>query len=362
MGQWYYEFEENPYKTRPEPMFLSDKRIIWNRDDLDDKDNLNNFINSILEGRAVGLRVYGGIGSGKTWLVRYIQKELKAKSQSCIFFYSRLVGAKSTFSEFYFDFISDTAPELEKLLHEVTKKVGKDIEDWKKYWDDPNLGMALHHINSEDEHKALSMIWLKGEPLSPSLLNAASINVRLASDSQKIEVLEKILHKASELFAVCILALDDIALVKRGFGRELGRIIKDIFDGFYEKFGLICTYTGETSDSLLDSYDQHFYERFEYEVGLRPIKKEYLPQFLKLHHSCYRQEDAKVEDQLYPFTEEAIKTLANLMDPAKVLPRCVLKSCGNLVLAAGKSGRSLIDGKFIEENKDLIVPEARLRG
>lgn len=361
MGQWYYGFEENPYKTRPEPMFLSDKRIIWNRDDLDDKEDLNNFIKSILEGRSVGLRVYGGIGSGKTWLVRYIQKELKSRSQNCIFFYSRLVGAKSTFSEFYFDFITDTAPELEKLLHAVTQKIGIKIEAWKKYWDIPNLAMALHHINSRDEHEGLSRMWLRGEPLSPTLLGAASINVRLASDNQKIEVLEKILHKASELFPICILALDDIALVKRGFGRELGRIIKDIFDGFYEKFGLICTYTGETSDSLLDSYDQHFYERFEYEAGLSPIKKEYLPEFLRLHHSCYRQKDAKVEDELYPFIEEAVEMLANLMDPAKVLPRSILKSCGNLVLVASKAQKPKIDGEFIKENKNLIVPEARLR-
>jgi hypothetical protein len=360
MEGWSYDFEEYPYKIRPDPIYLPDEKIIWNRDDLDDKENLEKFVKALLERRSVGLRIYGVPGSGKTWLIRYFQKELLSKDKNAVIFYVRIVGAKSTFSEFYSNFMASTTKQLEELLSAVVKKIGRDINKWISYWGDPNLAKALHHIYSKDEHEMLARDWLADVPYSPAVLKAAGIFTRLATDMQKVDVLEKLLHKASELFSTCVLVLDDIALVKRGFGRELGRIIKDIWDGFYERFGLICTYTAEASGELIDAgYDLHFYRRFEYEVGLRPVKRDYVPTFLRLHHTCYRKKDAKIEDQLYPFTEDAIYKIIDLISPTSVLPGDILRTCGNIVLAAEKAKVKIIDKRFVDENQNLIPPEIR---
>lgn len=360
MGEWYYDFEENPYKLRPEPILLPDERIIWNRDDLDDKENLENFIKAVLEGQSVGLRIWGDSGAGKTWLVRYIKKRLESEIENPIIFYNRIVGAKSTFPEFYFDFITIIQPQLEKLLSAVTQKIGMEIAHWKDYWENPNLAIALHHINSKSTHEGVSREWLKGA-VSATALKGTEIVTTLGADYQKLEVLEKLLHNSAELFSTCILVLDELARVKSGFGRELGREIKDIFDGFYGKFGLICTYTGSTSDALVDYYDTHFYERFEYDVGLKLIKRDYVPTFLRLHHQSYRKKDAKIKDQLYPFTKDAILGLVDLINPVKLVPRSILKSCGGLVLGAQKTGARIIDEKFVDDNARLIPPDVRVQ-
>jgi len=347
---WFEEFgfEEDPYHVR-EPIWFLEKRITWNRDDLDESDrkNLENFIEDITSQRAAALRIYGSSGAGKTWLLRYIEKQLKLKIENPIIFYYAIVGAKSEFSEFYLGLMDDgIKPQLQELLNAVTQKIGKDIADWKKYWEESDLAIALHHINSEDEHKDISKGWLTDEvPLG----------------SLKIRTLKTLLIKASELFSTCVLFIDEIALVKRGFGRELGRILKDLLDGFPEKFGLVCTYTAETSDVLLDSYDEHFYRRFEYEVGLKSIKKDYLPTFLRLHHQCYRKEDAKIRGQLHPFTEEAVYKLADLMDPTRHLPAPILLSCGKLAREAFRAKRKIINEEFIDKNKGLIPPDSRVR-
>jgi len=361
---WFEEFgfEDDPYHVR-EPIWFPEKRITWNRDDLDesDKKNLENFIEDISSQRAAALRIYGSSGAGKTWLLRYIEKQLELKIENPIIFYYAVVGAKSEFSEFYLGLMDDgIKPQLQKLLNVVTQKIGKDIADWKKYWEESDLAVVLHHINSEDEHKDLSKGWLTDEvPLGS--LKSASITTRLSTDHAKMRTLKTLLIKASELFSACVLFIDEIALVRRGFGRELGRILKDLLDGFSEKFGLVCTYTAETSDALLDSYDEHFYRRFEYEVGLKSIKRDYLPTFLRLHHQCYRKEDVKIRDQLHPFTEGAVYKLADLMDPARHLPAPILLSCGKLAREAFRTERRIINEEFIDKNKGSIPPDSRVR-
>lgn len=361
MEQWFFDFVEYPYGIRPEPMLLPDERIMWDRDDLDDKENVDRFIKAISEGRSVGLRIYGDSGAGKTWLVRYIKKRLESEMENPIIFYNRIVGAKSTFEEFYFDLITAIIPQLGRLLSVVEQKIGDKSSDWIDYWDNHDLGEALRHIQKKDDHEGLSKDWLKGTA-SSAAIKPTGIITKLDTDFQKVEVLQKLLHKASELFSTCVLVLDEIALVKRGFGRELGRIVKDIFDGFYEKFGLICTYTGVTSDTLLDNYDSHFYERFEHEVGLKTIKKDYLPTFLRLHHQSYRKTGAEIKDQLYPFTESAVYKLIDLIDPESLFPRSILKSCGVLAIEATERAKTkIIDEKFVEKNAGLIPPDVRVR-
>ncbi|NVM56457.1 MAG: hypothetical protein HWN66_22355, partial [Candidatus Helarchaeota archaeon] len=79
---WYekFGFKDDPYAIRS-PMVVPFKQIEWNRDDLSDKPSFNRFIERVLDGRRVGMKVYGGEGSGKTWLLRYIQKILTEKSK-----------------------------------------------------------------------------------------------------------------------------------------------------------------------------------------------------------------------------------------------------------------------------------------
>ena len=353
---WYEKlgFEEDPYgikKTR----FIPLKRLTWNRDDLEDKWQMDRFVEDILSLHSVSLRVFGPTRSGKTWLLRLLEKKLKSKLKEIVILYTEIPEAEPTLPRFYDEFVESLTPQLNQLLEVVEKKAGKTTNDWIRFLGDEDLARGLYHIYHEDEHSYVSKQWLRGLRVSSSALHPSGIILPL-SNSTRINTMTRLIEILSTIFPACVLLVDEIGLVRPpSLARVIGGTLKGLLDRLYERFGLVCTYTAELSDAILDrGYSKHFHKRFDYEVKLDVLKKNYAPEFLRLHHECYRKKDAEVKNQLLPFTEDGVHKLLDILGAESHYPGPILHSCGMLARDAVIDGIEEIDAKFVEKNAKRI--------
>jgi hypothetical protein len=334
---WYeqWDFEEDPYGIKRTQLLNFDK-IIWNRDDLESKANVSGFLEGIDSGRSVSLRIFGPSRSGKTWLLKYIEKNLKVRmNNDVIIIFAPIPESEPNLDSLYRQFISSLEFNMSSILAKAATKAGETQGDWRNYFGDHELGSALWHIHKKSDQKIFAQEWLRGERLSGAQLEGAGLITTLTK-YKKVQVMIKLIDSIRPLYQSCVLMVDELGLIRPpNNARVIGGILKEILDSFYERFGLICTYTSKLSDSLIDlGYSQHFYKRFDFEVEMSSIHTEYVPTFLRLHNQAYRKNDSKIADQLLPFTEDAIKALLELISFENYYPGPILHSCGIIAVEA----------------------------
>jgi hypothetical protein len=348
-------FTEYPYgilKTRQ----LKPDKITWNRDDLEDKGNVENFINDILDHRSVSLKIWGPTRSGKTWLLNYIEKKLHEKFENNIMIiYTDIPSSEPTIDNFYGKFIDSLLKKIDIILPKIEGKIGKDQSDWENYFEDPELGAAIYHLRGKSVQKPVAVQWLKGEKISSSVLRSLNI-ISSLNKAKKIENMIDIITVLRNIFESFVLMVDEIGLIRPpSAARAIGNTLQILLDRFDSKFGLICTYTASLANVLLDlGYSEHFYKRFDYDVQITALPSEYVPEFLRLHHTVYRKPDYKVKDQLYPFALDGIKKILEIIGEDNYYPGYILHTCGSIASEALKSDVDLIHAKFIEDNKKRI--------
>lgn len=358
---WYekFGFKDDPYVIRS-PMVVPLERIKWNRDDLSDKPSFLKFVQRVLDGRRVGMKVYGGEGSGKTWLIRYIEKVLKEKSKQkalVLYIYGGIRRLEPTFSNFYEEFVRRIEPHLPKILGAIHKKAGYKRTNWDKYLGDKDLATALsviHEGREDDVHKA--WLWLLGRRMSAAELRDIKIVSPLLGDYKKYEVLRTLIQHSLLVFSSFTLVVDELENAPPAFARALGDTLRDLIDSFYDKFSLVCSYTTEIADELIDlGYGIFLYKRLEHEVKMNALESDATVSFLRIHHECYRKPGYKVQDQLFPFEASGVKRLVDLTDPKQCYPRTVLTNCGVLAEEAATATKDTkVTAAFVNDNKEFL--------
>lgn len=359
---WYekFGFEDDPYVIRG-PRTIPLERIKWNRDDLSDKPHLDRFIERVLDSRRVGMRVYGGEGSGKTWLLTYMEKTLKEKSKGkalVLYSYGYIPLLQPTFSIFYERFISEIEKHLPKILKAIDKKAGHKKVNWEKCLGNRDLATALSNIHDEEKEKAkenrLYKDWLYGKRMTSKDLGDIGITSSLAEDYKKYEVMRTLIENCFLVFSSVTLVVDELENAPPGLAKGLGDSLRDLIDSFYDKFSLVCSYTTEIADEVIDwGYGIFLYARLEHEVKMNALGADATPRFLRIHHECYREAGYKVEDQLSPFEESGVKRLVELIDPKYCYPRTVLTNCGVLAEEAFRQDAK-VTAKFVDGNKEFL--------
>lgn len=360
---WYekWDFVEDPYgikKTKSIPF----NRIVWNRDDLQDKGNVDRFVGDVVNQRSVSLRIYGPTRSGKTWLLRYLEKLLKERlGARIVIIYTAIPEAEPTVTRFYRGFIESLSDQLPSFLQRIGEEVGDAQQAWRDYFEDSELGSALYHLRFKGDQTVVSEQWLRGERLSASTLRPAGLITSLTG-YKEVEVMVKLIDRIGSLYDSCVLMVDEIGQIRpASAARVIGGTLREILDSLYEKFGLVCTYTATLSDYLLDiGYSQHFYKRFDYEVELSRIEETYVGTFLGLHHSVYRKPDSQIDDRLIPFSEGSLEKMLELLSFENYYPGPLLHSCGVLASEAARESEDEVDAPFVERNKDRL-PKSYLR-
>lgn len=357
---WYekFGFKDDPYVIRS-PMVVPFEKIKWNRNDLFGKKSLNNFIERVLDGRRVGMRVYGSAGSGKTWLLRYIEKIITEQSKGkalILYTYSYIPRLEPTFTVFYEKFISEIDIHLPKILEAIDKQAGHKKPNWSNYLRDKDLATALFNIYHEEEKKVVNdyKAWLLGIRMSSADLHELELTSPLMRDIKKYEVMRTLIENSLLSFSSFTLIVDELENAPPGLAKGLGDSLRDLLDSFYDRFSLVCGYTTEIADEIIDwGYGEFLYSRLEHEVKMETLLADASLEFLRIHHECYRKPDYKAEDQLFPFDESGIRRLIEIMDPKHCYPRFILTNCGVLAEEASKQ-KVKVTAKFVSDNKEFL--------
>ena len=353
---WYenLEFNVDPYQIQ-DPMTIPLNFIQWNREDLDDKHEMKDFVNRVVDKQRIGMKIYGTSGSGKTWLVRYIMKLIEEKlGDEALIIYISIPKIEPTFTAFYERFIEKILPRLDPILKAINEKAGDSREDWTAYLKDRDLSNAIWNRHHRKDKNNLCEGWLLGRKLLTSELRSIDVLSPLDRDYRKHEVFKSLIQHSLLEFSTCTLMVDEIGFLPARVAQGLGDSLREMLDSFYDRFSLICTYTAEAADEMLDfGYSQFLFTRLEREVKMDAIKKEHVPEFLKIYQASYRKEEFKRENQLYPFDQGGLKKLIELMNPERHYPRFILTNCGILAKKAAETNQT-INESFVSKYKDNL--------
>jgi hypothetical protein len=350
---WFerYNFKEDPYIIR-DPFTIPLDMILWDRDDLPQKGNLLRFIGDVVHGYRVGLKVYGPAGSGKTWLLRYLEKTLLEKlGDEVAVVYGKIFRGDPTFSVLYDTVVRDwNQRHREKVLDAVEGKADRDRVKWREYIGDSDLATCLHEIRyrSEEQKARICEHWLRGARVGARELADVGIMSSLDSDYRRYLALRKLLELTLLAYETCVLIVDELENAPPRLAQALGDFLRDLLDSYSERFALACSYTAQAADELLDwGYGEFLFTRLEYDVRLDPITPDSASDIFRVHHGAYRKK-LYTDDELLPFTESGLRRLINSMDPLRWYPRHILVNCSVLGRIASEENVDAIDEDFVD--------------
>ena len=356
---WYekFGFKDDPYVIRS-PMVVPFEQIKWNRDDLVDKPSLDRFLERVLAGRRVGMKVYGGEGSGKTWLLRWIEKILTEKAEGkalVVYTYSYIPKLEATFSVFYEKFISEIDRHLPIILKTIDEKADHKKSNWPIYLGDNDLATALSNIHDGGKNVDGYKAWLSGARMTATELRNLNLTFSLERVYKKYEVMRTLIMQSLLAFSSFTLIVDELENAPPSLARGLGDSLRDLLDSFYDRFSLVCSYTTEIADDIIDwGYGTFLYKRLEHEVKMDTLKDlDAAIEFLRIPHEYYRKAGYKIEDQLFPFEQSGVKRLMELIDPKQCYARTILINCGTLAEDAAKEDVTVTD-KLVDQDKEFL--------
>jgi hypothetical protein len=352
---WFetYDFASDPYVIR-DPFTIPLELIRWDRDDLRHKQNLDLFLEDVVNGYRVGLKVYGPSGSGKTWLLRYIQKELSQRvgEAEAAVFYGKIPRLDPTFSAFYEFVVKAWSKYREGVFDQLAEKAGRQESQWQDYVSDIDLGSCLWRMwykSDEKETLRLCEHWLRGSRIPVRELVRVGATVSLDRDHQKYAVLGKLIELSLLSCQTCVLIVDELENASGSLARALGDSLRDLLDSFSERFALVCSYTAEAADEFIDrGYGEFLFRRLEWEVMLDPITTDTVVSVIQVHQTAYRKGGYQ-GDQLVPFAEDGLRELLNHMQQERWYPGFIFPNCGVLGRLAADAGAELIDATFVTD-------------
>jgi len=347
---WHEElgFESNPYNLQ-EPWVTPLEKLIWNRDDLDKvKLRSDDFIEEINGGYNSSIFIWGPWRSGKSWLGRLIEKQVKKEG---VFFITINIQEGNPSQEaFYEQFIKKLIDS--DWISLISSKISdpESLEAWQRYFENEDLGRILYNIYENKDKFTLSREWLSGEKLTTTNLNSIDVKINLNSLYEKMETLKILINKSQESFNSFILCVDQLEGARGRPARLLSDLLREINDSFYDKFGMILIMTMESeADWYTYGFTDPLRQRVKYTVEMELLQRDYIPIFLQKHHEVYRVSDWN-KSHLLPFQKTSIIYLADLMEVDTKYPRFLLSNCARLGKELVKKGRKTVTTTFIDKN------------
>jgi hypothetical protein len=352
-----FQFDKDPYE-KLNPYLIDFQRLVWDRPDLPKaKKDMDKFVCEVFEGKRIAIKLYGPSGCGKTWFTRIIQKELSEKllkaGKNMVFMYTKIPRYEGSLQIAYKIGIEYF---LENYFENLVKCVkNPQVEDWERLVNDHDLAMCFHKLLSGTPmQKIVAREWLSGEKLSASDLSVLEISYSLDTDYERIEMLRKLIEELSNVFSNFVLVIDELENAQTKLAGQISDALRDLLDSFSDKFALVASFTAQKLDEWYDlGYTEQLDRRFDYSVELASLSLETISEFLRIHQRAYRKKGAKIEDELFPFTEEGVAKLLTMTPPEFHYPGYFLPNCKEIVRAAeGKTKK--IDSAFVEKNFPLV--------
>jgi len=357
--EWFesFGFEINPY-SKIDPYTIPLDKLVWNRTDLKDvRKKLDKFVEDIFNGNRVGLKIFGPTASGKTWLIRIIEKEILSKKDGMVFIYTKIPKLDPTFSVIYRIAIENFIEKyMKKLTDYVSKQEGQtNLDAWIKVLVNEDLAKCFQQISSKSPNDFIAKRWLSGDKISSTELNAIKVSSSLDSDYKKFEMLKNLLKQLSKIFPSIILVIDELENASTRFAGQVSETLREILDEFSEKFGLICAFTAQKLEEWYDiGYTESLERRLDYVMELDSLKKDAISDFLGMHHKVYRKTDFEVKNDLYPFNEKGAISLLEVSDTRFHYPGFFLPNCQEILRLAFDKKIKEINAEFVKNHADVL--------
>jgi len=358
-------FKKDPYSIE-NPAAIPFEFIDWNREDWGQTlEKIDLLLQDIGQGLSTSFKIFGGWGSGKTWLMRYIEKKAKEKLKDDVFvIYSTNSQIDSSFSTFYELLIDDLLKEekIKDLKTKIEETVGplSGADKITPLFRDADLARCLYEIFTTGNNKITARQWLKGNKLNSTDLKKIDAVSQNYSNLEKLKTIQNILFGLNNLFSYTIFLADELNYAAGRLGRELCDFFRQIIDLFNSKFALILAYTSqEGGDSWYDyGFTDALLSRIKYTSILTALDENSVTSFMKKHHKLY-SEDA--EETLHPYEEDALKHLIKSMKPENRYPRHLFVNSAILSKILVNSDKKKITKDFINENRRNIQVSAQAR-
>ena len=362
---WFeeYSFETDPYYLHG-PWVTPLNEIVWNRDDLAlGKIQVDSFIEEIAKGYNTSLVIWGPWRSGKSWLARYIQKNIQDQEE--VFFIPIIIEeGDPSLNAFFEQFMSrlidtDWITSIARKIPDSQKR-----DKWKEYFELADLGQCLYNIFT-DEEKILSKEWLIGNKLSVADMKKIGVQSNLDSLYKQMDSLKIIIRKSHSTFKNFILCIDQLESARGRNARLISDLLRELTSSFYDKFTLILILTIDTISQWFEfGYTEALLERVRYKVEMELLKYDYIPKFLRLQHEAHRTEQPS-GSRFSPFSKKSILYLSGQMLPERIFPNFLLNNCGRLAREILQDRRRTITPNFIDSNlgllQDIIKKTGQLR-
>lgn len=357
-----FGFVKSPYE-KTNPYLIEDKYLTWNREDLSDvRKKLDKFIDDVIDGRRVSIRVFGPAGSGKTWLTRILGKELCEKDGSTpkeqsIFIYTFLPELSSTFSTLYQNAIDYFLKHEFERLKNYVASVDKSLNfgSWEKVMKHDELCHVFGWISTGTPNQYLAKKWLKGEKISPSELTALKFTYALDTDYKKFLLLTELLKELSKIYRSVILVIDELEHVSSKLVASIDDSMRSLLDDFSENFALVASFTAQKEDEWYDiGFSEALSRRFDYLVALDSISSDSIDSFLAAHHKMYLKPELQEKASIAPFTKDSLQELLRVTSPKYHFPGYTLPNCGELIREAGEKDVNDINSDFLKANQKVL--------
>lgn len=338
MTNWIerFGFDFDPYAI-VEPEI---NHIVWNRNDLSDESSVFEFLKRVREGQRVGLKLWGPAGAGKTWLTKYIEKELIADQDTTrLVINSRTPGISSSpFNAFYATFLESYLPHLEDLVDKVNELLSPDattIGQWQEQLRDRNLGACFWTVKHRPELMAICLNWLEGERLAAAEIRDIGVSSSLNDESKKFSIIRGLCRVAVDYgYESVTLIVDELENANPpSRARAMSEAFRELLDSFARNFSLVACWSVQNIDELYDvGFTEFMLGRMQYTVELEPISPDFASEWLTEANKAFRTIGTWDGPDIAPFTDKAITHLVRSMDITHRFPRYILRNCG--VLAA----------------------------
>lgn len=367
--QWWetFQFKEDPYQGDIDPYAKPEWSLKWNRNDLTEGEGaFNGFIEDIERRRKVTAYVWGPWRSGKTWISRLIEKELRKKMPEILVIRVQVRRSLLGLIHFYRRIIEDTITSekrgkkiMDRFKEYISEKRGNTQAEWRNFFGDRDLGTALFEIAHDGDSAYICKNWIQARSVSANYLKEPGILAPLKEEDVIEDVLEKLIEKFIEIFSGILIIIDQMEEAKPSLARDISSTMRRISDKFKENFALCLLLQGEEQDQWVDrGYDEALFARIRHRIRLDPISSEYAPEFLRRHNEVYREKGFE-GDQIYPFTEDGAKRLIQLLGPENSYPGSkFFQSCEELARISESEGGKEITKEFVDKNKktlDIVV-------
>jgi len=341
---------ENPFKNiTPIPGQKTDQELPW-ADMSQVKNNLEEVYNraSSLNSRQVILN-WGPYGGGKTFAAyHFIDKEYQNEQLTQIYIRSPKDGnnAPSEFFKGIIDFLSFSGiqKQVKKIVEESSEEEVFKLIDSNIRSEEFAESILLFNSDDEDDVETLRRYIYSG--LTKTELKKAGLHRNIDSTTDKIKFLAGIftcyIANRDGNIILWIDEMEDLVYFTKKQYTLFSRMIRDLIDTMNYNFTLFFNFTlAEPDESTIELLlGDAINRRIDKRIRLKEFSEEDALTYCKDLIDFYKIED---KNNLYPFTEEALKLVFKSIRSADLTPSEINKSCSRLLEFSLQKNKNLID-------------------